>query len=142
MPSVVDLEKRWQFIFDTYLRPLQARNDELPILFTECGHVDSTKAVVDPNADMLQTRVFVDENQNGLDDGQETQASIYQALFNVMDRNPTVVYGAFFAGMMMANDEMYQLGWNTGATVRELGFRQKLAEKIIRDTYQRWQQQE
>jgi len=142
VPSVDDLEKRWQHIFDAYLRPLQARNDGLPILFTECGYVDSTNAVVDANADLLAERVLIDANQNGLDDGEETQAHIYQALFNVMDRNPTVVYGAFLWGMMMADDVMYRLGANTGAMVREHGFRQKLAEKVVRDTYQRWQLQE
>jgi hypothetical protein len=31
---------------------------------------------------------------------------------------------------------------NTGATIRETGFRQKFAEQAVRGTYARWQQQE
>ena len=142
VPSVQALEKSWQSIFDTYLRRLQARNDGLPVLFTECGYVDTTNAVVDPNADLLQARTLIDANGNGLDDGQETQANIYQALFNVMEKNPDVVHGAFLWGMMLANDIQYLAGDNTGATVREHGFRQKLAEEVVRTTYGRWQQLE
>lgn len=40
--------------------------------------------------------------------------------------------------MMMADDEMYRTGWNTGATVRDLSFRGNLAEKVVRDTCARW----
>jgi hypothetical protein len=138
VPSVPSLEKKWQTIFDRYLSPLKARNDGLPILFLECGYTDSINAVVNPSADELQKFILIDQTNNGLDDGEETQANIYQAFFNVMEKNPTVVNGAFLWGIMMADDAMFQNGWNTGATVRDLGFRQNLAEEVVRDTYSRW----
>jgi len=55
VPSVASLEKKWQNIFDTYLLPQKARNDGLPILFLECGYVDSINALVNPTADEFQS---------------------------------------------------------------------------------------
>ena len=50
---------------------------------------------------------YVDSNNNGVDDGHETQANIFQALFETMDRFPNVVHGAFFWNNWIASDELW-----------------------------------
>ena len=79
--------------------------------------------------------VFFDSNGNGVDDGRETQANIFQAFFRtIMDRHPGVVYGAFFWDNWIASDEHWQMFW---AQRRSFSIRDKPAEKIVRSAYAR-----
>ena len=47
-----------------------------------------------------ETFVYADANGNGVDDGRETQANIYQALFNTMEAYPGVVRRCFPVGQL------------------------------------------
>lgn len=133
--SVEDLELRWEQVFQDYLIPLQARNPNRPILFLEFGYVDAVAAPYQANADEFTHRVFVDANENRLDDGEETQAHIYQAFLNTMDRHPGVLRGAFLWGEMMASNEEWA---RTFALLRGFSVRQKLAEEVVRMRYAKW----
>jgi len=133
--EVESLEARWEAIFQEYLIPLHQNNPGRRVLFTEFGYVDSIEAPYFPNADVWENRVFIDMDGNGLDDGQETQANIYQALFNTMDRHPGVVIGAFLWDNWMTTDEEWA---DTFASMRHMSIRDKLAEDVVRSTYDRW----
>lgn len=130
--SVEELETSWEAIFQNYLIPLQDANPDLPIYFTEFGYVDSIRSPYDQEGEML-CRYFDDADDNGLDDGEETQANIYQALFNVMDSLPGVVNGVFIWEMWIATDEQ----WASEAFhYRDYSLREKLAEDVLRATYE------
>jgi hypothetical protein len=137
-PAVPDLEKKWQAIFMRYLSPQKHRNDNLPMIFLEFGYVDSVDAVVKATNDELIERKFIDHDKNGLDDGQETQANVLQALFSVMQANPDLLNGAFLWNMTMADDALWNSFAYTGATKRDFSVRGKLAEQIVRDVYATW----
>ena len=77
---------------------------------------------------------FTDSDGNGLDDGRETQANIYQAIFDTMNRYPGVVNGAFFWDNWMASDELWASYW---AGRRSFAVRDKLSEETVRTAYQR-----
>ncbi len=130
--SVESLEERWEEIVQEHLIPLQASNPGKPIYFTEFGYVDSLGAPYVAKSDEFTCRAFSDQDGNGLDDGEEMQANIYQAFFNVMDRHPGVVNGAFLWGMMMADDDRWA---NSFADLRGFDFRDKLAEDVARAYY-------
>lgn len=102
-----DLRNGFDLLFEEHVVPLARRNTGRPVVFTEFGAVDTMEAPFNP-ADWSMTgqaAVFTDSNGNGLDDGQETQANIYRALFDVIDENVGVVRGV--------------LSWNIGiATIR------------------------
>ena len=134
-PSVLDLEGSWERIFNEYLIPLQERNGGLPILFTEFGYTDSVQSLIQADIDSFIDRVFVDADRNGLDDGEETQANAYEAFFNVVDRHPGVVEGAFLWGHQMSTDE----AWNQSfGRMRTFSTRDKLAEEVVRSRYAEW----
>jgi len=130
--SVEALEERWEAIFQEYLIPLRDANPDRPVFFTEFGYVDSVGAPNQPNMDEISCRVFSDADANGLDDGEETQANIYQALFNIMDKHNGVVNGIFTWDTFMADNELWA---NTYAQLREWSVRDKLAEDIVRSNY-------
>jgi hypothetical protein len=129
---VETLEDRWERIFQEYLIPLQAQNPDRPIFFTEFGRVDTIGSPYSHDSEIGDLRVFVDSDGNGLDDGEETQANIYQALFTVMDNHPGVVNGLFPWDMWMMDDEQWAselFPW------RHFSFRGLLAEDVIRRYY-------
>ena len=130
--SVEELEESWEAIFQEYLIPLQAANPGRPIYFTEFGAADSVRSPYDPNIDNSSCRIYDDADENGLDDGEETQANIYQALFNVMDRHPGVVNGTFTWEMWMASNEQWAM-WES--QFRSNSVRDKLAEDVVRAYY-------
>ena len=126
------LEARWEKIFQDYLIPLRAANPDRPILFTEYGYTDSPASVVHGAANEFVERIPVDRDGSGFDDGEEIQANINQALFNVMDRHPGVVKGAFLWGLTMASNEQWALERDQ---VRSISIRAKLAEDVVRQYY-------
>lgn len=73
-----------------------------------------------------------DANRNGLDDGEEAQANIFQAFFNASARYPGTVNGAFFWDNWIATDAMWADYW---LGRRSFAFRGKLAEAVVRDAY-------
>jgi hypothetical protein len=130
--SVEELEESWEAIFQDYLIPLQAANPGRPIYFTEFGAADSVRSPHQPNIDNFSCRFYDDADENGLDDGEETQANLYQALFNVMDRHPGVVNGTFLWEMWMADDEQWAA---RQAQFRSNSVRGVLAEDVVRAYY-------
>jgi len=134
-PSVLDLEGSWERVFNEYLIPLQERNGGLPIFFTEFGYVDSVQSLLQADIDSFIDKVFADADGNGLDDGEETQANAYEAFFNVVDRHPGVVEGAFLWGHQMTTDELWD---NSFGRMRTFSVRDKLAEEVVRTRYALW----
>ncbi len=136
-PTVAALEGTWDSIFNQHLLPLQQRNGNLPIVFTEFGYVDSPAALENAMADEFMPREFRDGDGNGLDDGEEVQANAYQALFNVMERYPDVIRGAFLWDVNMATEEEYRNGFRQ---MRTFNIRDKLSEDVARETYLAWRE--
>lgn len=134
-PGVDELETKWEQVFQQHLIPLQERNPGKPIIFTEFGYVDSLEALCVAAADEFTAMVFKDKDDDGLDEGQETQANCYQAFFNLMDRYPDVVKGAFLWDTMMSTEEQWEQSFGT---MRTFSIRQKLAEDIVRQRYEAW----
>ena len=76
--------------------------------------------------------VFADANGNGLDDGRETQANMYQALLDTVGAHPGLLNGVFWWGNWMTDDERWASYW---ARHRSYAIRDKLSEQVIRSTY-------
>ena len=94
------------------------------------------EAPADPSlgARHAEERVFVDANRNGLDDGEETQANIFEAFFETTARYPGLVNGAFFWDTGSPRDAMWADRW---LGRRSFAVRGKLAEAVVRDAYAR-----
>jgi hypothetical protein len=136
--GVEELEVQWEAIFQKYLIPLHTRNPKIPILFTEFGYVDSLIAPYTPYAQAGAQFDLLDTNGNGLDDGQEVQANIYEAFFNIMERHPGIIRGAFLWDNWMASD----IEWSRTAGKQRGGFvRGKPAETVVREQYRLWRDQ-
>ena len=133
--SVSYFQARYEQIFQDYLMPLMDRNPGRPILFLEYGAIDVVESPQRPGDASPENRrfVFTDANGNGRDDGRETQANIFQGLFNTMDKYPGVVNGVFFWGNWISSDELWSSYW---AGRRTYGIRDKLAEDVVRSAYQ------
>ena len=134
--SVAALQASYERIFHTRLIPLAARNPDRPLVFTEYGATESIRAPEAPGDGALaavRPRV-TDTNGNGVDDAQETQANMYQALFNTMAQHPGVVNGVFFWDNWIAG-EAPAGGWD-GYSLRN-----EPAEAVVRRTYQGYRQQ-
>ena len=81
--SVPELQASYETIFQEYLAPLAGRNPGRAIVFTEYGSMDVVEAPADPSsgAHHSELKILVDRNRNGLDDGEEVQANIFEAFF-------------------------------------------------------------
>lgn len=135
MPTVQDLEARWNAIFNEHLKPLKQRNRDRPLVFTEFGYVDSKEALRMASADEFTDNIFKDKDGNNRDDGEEVQANAYAAFFNTMDRYPGIVDGAFLWDVMMSTQQEYQQSF---AKMRTFNIRGKLAEGVVREHYAGW----
>jgi hypothetical protein len=102
------------------------------MLFLEFGYVNSIEAPFIPAFNEFQPWTFNDNNNNGLDDSQETQANIYEAFFNIKEQNPGILEGAFLWGHDMCDDNEWANVWGT---MHHFGVRQKLAENVVRNYY-------
>ena len=100
-------------------------------MFTEYGAVDvvSSPYAFGGGRSLGDAATFVDRNGNGRDDGQETQANMFQALFNTMRRHPDVIHGAFFWDNWLASDETWDEYW---ADRRTFSIRDKISEDVVR----------
>ena len=133
--SVAALREALDLVFQEHVVPLASRNTGRPVLFTEFGSVDTVEAPVAPGDSSVegQMAVFTDSNDNGLDDGQETQANIYRALFDTMDEHLGVVQGVFFWNNWIASDSLWSEFWSQA---RSYNIRDKLSEETIRSVYE------
>ena len=132
--SVASLQMAYDRIFREYLIPLANDNPERPILFLEYGAMDVVAAPHSPanTSEQGKSFVFMDANGNGVDDGRETQANIYQAVLNTMETYPRVVNGLFLWDNWMASDELWTEWW---ATRRNFDIRGKPADEVVRAAY-------
>ena len=107
--SVESLTEAYEKIFDDYVYPIAELNTGRPIVFTEYGSMDTVSAPAAPGATDRQRELMehVDSNDNGVDDGRETQANVFQALFDTMDKHPGIVHGAFFWDNWIASDALW-----------------------------------
>lgn len=138
--SITQLEKGWQAIFAKHLIPLQKNNPNMPIVFTEHQNYTSRYAGYDgpliddiEEANNLRERKTVDTNHNNVDDGQEQQANVHKAFFNVAEKNPGVVDGVFLWG----EDYWETDGFGDDLYWDEEGSRGKKAEEVIRNIYKK-----
>ena len=134
--SVRELEAAYEEVFRTYLVPLAGRNPGRALVFTEYHAMDVVEAPADTanGARAGEPRVFTDADRNGLDDGEETQANIFEAFFHASERHPGIVNGAFFWDNWITTEELWQ-EWAAGR--RNFYIRGKLAEAVVRDAYAR-----
>ena len=102
-------------------------------MFLEYGAVDVVSAPAAPDRSDFSEYVFSDLNGNGLDDGQETQANIYQGLINAMANNPDLLNGVFYWDNWITSDELWSEWW---VNHRSFAIKEKLAEEVIRSAYQ------
>ena len=132
--GIENFQTRYRQIFQNQLIPLANTNPERPIVFTEYGAMDVVETPEQPGDYSAQNRrfVFTDSNGNGLDDGRETQANIYQALINTMAQYPGIVNGVFYWDNWIASDERWARYW---ARRRNYAIRGKLSEEIVRSAY-------
>ena len=132
--TVPELQASYESILRDLLVPLAGRNPGRAIVFTEYGSMDVVEAPADPGAGERhgERKTLVDENRNGMDDGEEAQANIFQAFFNASGRYPGIVNGAFFWDNWIATDAMWAEIW---LGKRSFAVRGKLAEAVVRDSY-------
>ena len=135
--SVETAEKKYEEIFSNSLKHLAQQNPNRPIMFLEYGAVDVVSAPAAPDRSDFSEYVFSDLNGNGLDDGQETQANIYQGLINAMVNNPGVLDGVFYWDNWITSDELWGEWW---VNHRSFSIKSKLAEEVIRTAYESYKQ--
>ena len=105
--SVESFQATYENIFRDYLVPLSEGTSGRPIVLLEYGAKDRVEAGGTPNVPGFPPFVFTDENGNGVDDGRETQANIYRAMFNVMGSHPGVLNGAFLWDNWLTGAELW-----------------------------------
>ena len=134
--DVPELQSSYASIFADLLVPFASRNPGRAIVFTEYGSMDVVEAPADPSsgARHSELKTLVDWNRNGLDDGEETQANIFEAFFRASGSSPGLVNGAFFWDNWIATDAMWAEYW---LDRRSFAVRGKLAEAVVRDYYAR-----
>ena len=132
--SVESFQARYRWIFQNQLIPLANTNPDRPIVFTEYGAMDVVETSERPGDTSAQNRrfVFTDLNRNGLDDGRETQANIYEALINTIAQYPGIVNGVFYWDNWIASDEQWARYW---ARRRNYAIRGKRSEEVVRSAY-------
>lgn len=134
--GVESLRQEYERLFDDHIVPLAAQNTGRPVVFLEYGTTDTVEAPANPAGYPPDGEsVFSDTNGNGLDDGEETQANIIEALFEAMDDYTGVVRGTFFWDNWIANDTDWR---ENHGTRRTFSFREKLAEDVVRQQYACW----
>ena len=132
--GVPELQASYEAIFRDFLVPLAGRNPGRALVFTEYGSMDVVEAPADPSSGSRheEWKVLEDADRNGLDDGEEVQANIFEAFFNASARYPGIVNGAFFWDNWIATDAMWAGYWRDR---RSFALRGKIAEAVVRDAY-------
>ena len=130
--SIAEVETRYKEIIDGYLKPLVERNPTRPVLFLEFAAQDAVSAPAKLGYSDFSRYVLTDADGNGLDDGRETQANIYQGLINAINNTPCIVNGVFFFDNWITSEELWNDTW---AHNRGLSIKGKFAEDVIRSAY-------
>lgn len=133
--SVQELQARYEQIFRDYLIPISKDNPGRPVVFLEYSAVDDVTTPARPSAVDFRRAEFTDANGNGVDDGHETQANMFQALLNAMAKYPGVLDGIFWWGNVIGSDADWAKG--PGA-VRDHSFRGRPSEEVVQSTYETW----
>ena len=133
--SVSSLQARYEKIIREHFVPLAERNPGRPIMLLEHGASDEVGSPANPARTETSPFVFFDGNGNGLDDGRETQANMYQALLNAMAKYPGIIDGVFLWSNWVSSDEDWYEFWRTH---RNFPIRGKLAEDVVRQAYETW----
>ena len=113
--SVEHLQREYDRIFREHLIPTAVRN-ELPVVLLEYGIVDMVGRPSEPGRVGLGGAPFSDMNGNGLDDGQEQQANVIEAMFRTMSAYPGVGLRRVPLGQL--DSERRGLGAAPGGRVR------------------------
>jgi hypothetical protein len=130
--SVAQLETSWEDAFTRCIIPLKNRNPNRPMLFLEFGYVDVVGSPFSADLENFSTRIFKDDNQNGKDDGEETQANIHEAFFKVNEQHNRIVQGVFLWG----NDISTNADWQSSfGNMRTHSIRNKLAAQVVKTYY-------
>lgn len=103
--SVTELESAWDTVFRNYLTPLRLANPTKPIVFTEFGYTDAVESPFDPPAGANASLGLRDSS--GATSGMLQQKNIFQAFFNVNERNKNLVSGTFIWGTQVFTDSPY-----------------------------------
>lgn len=130
--SVAHFETRWREVFDKHLEPLAERTPGLPIAFLEFGYTNALASPHAPAAREFEPWVFADNNGNGLDDTEEMQANIYEALFNVNNERQNLLKGAFLWGHDWTGDTDWANGFGQ---LHHFAIRDRLAEQVVAGQY-------
>ena len=134
--SVESLRQEYERLFDDHIVPLAAANTGRPVVFLEYGTTDTVESPANPAGYPEDGKyVFSDVNENGLDDGEETQANVVNALFETMEDYSGVVRGAFFWDNWIASEQEWT---ENHGTRRTYSFRGKLGEEVVRGQYACW----
>lgn len=136
--TVIQLEDAWRSLFEKYLFPLKNQYPNKPMLFLEFGADDHMESPFMPSINAGTQKVFTDGDGNGLDDGEETQANLYEALFNVMEENPTILQGAFLWDNWITREETWESSY---ALLHGMFIRDKLVESVVKESYGKWKTQ-
>ena len=138
--SVEMLQQSYNRIFRDHLLPLAAENMGRRLVFTEYGAIDTVEAPSNPGDYGRQGErfEFSDSNGNGVDDGRETQANIYRALFRTMDRYPGTIHGTFFWDTAIASNGLWRSFW---ADARSFNIRGKPASEVVQRQYACYERQ-
>jgi len=99
--SVAEFEAIWQDIFTRYLIPRQAANPGKPLVFTEFGYTTDVGSAATQSANLGAPEPSA---AAGVPAGQQQQANIFQAFFNVNAKNNYLLRGAFIWGMSSIHD--------------------------------------
>ena len=130
---VEDLKVSWRNIFNDLLTPLKDRNPDLPILFLEFGYVDALGSPFLATTDAFINKILIDNNGNGLDDGEEQQANAHESFYSVNEEFNRLVQGTFLWGNQISGDD----DWNSSfGQMRTFSIRNKLAEDIVATWYE------
>jgi len=132
---VEELEAAMERVYQEYLVPLAERHPDLPIMLLEFGFTNTVIAPWDPTANNFQPMVFDDANGNGIDDGDETQANLLTAFFNVAADHPGIIDGVFMWEHRMANDNIWSYWVHDW---RMLAVRQRPAESVVQTAFETW----
>lgn len=127
-----EFETKWNTIFDLYLTPLQTNNPGKSIYFLEFGYVDAVNSAFNAAADEFTPYMFIDNNNNSLDDGQEQQKNIIESFYTVNAENDNIVKGTFLWDFQIASD----FNWTQGfGNMRTFSIRNKPAEELVANHY-------
>lgn len=113
--SYESLYAAYQRVFADYLAPLSQDNPGVPIVFLEYGYVDSVRSPKYANSDAGTPKVFADDDQNGIDDGEETQRDIIAAFLAVNEEYGRLVAGQFYWDHYWADDDLWASTWVSDA---------------------------